>query len=291
MKVFRFLLWTFLLVLAAQVHAQEMSPAAKSFKTNIATFLREEGYVPTTEANSNAVEFKREGETYKIIFSGSRPVQVTMYIDGFSNKDANMLALLLACNEVNKSMYYVKTYITDFGDDDRTMISIEIPAHTEEDFRYVFSDCIRSLAQAKNELKDEYDKNQKDLETSSVPFKITKCSVGNEEQNGNMITPYGNKIYSYNTKYLRPQVEIQSEQAGIFDINYKLFMPDGTMSTGTTSPSGYTTGSKISISQGTYTYKLQGWGSNTAGNWKAGNYRYEFYCEGTSLGYYEFTIY
>lgn len=141
---------------ALRAQSQEMSPAAKSFKANIATFLREEGYTPTSEVNSNAIEFKREGEAYKIIFSGSRPVQVTMYIDGFSNKDANMLALLLACNEVNKSIYYVKTYISDFGDEDRSMISIEIPAHTEEDFRYVFSDCVRSLARAKEELIDAY---------------------------------------------------------------------------------------------------------------------------------------
>lgn len=123
-----------------------------------------------------------------------------------------------------------------------------------------------------------------------VPFSATSCSVSNEDNNGTTITDFGNTIYSYNTKYLKPRLTLESKQSGNFTIYYKLFKPDGTLSTGTNSPSGYSVSSSIYIYQGTHTYKLDGWGSNTSGHWKAGDYRYEFYCNGESLGYYEFTI-
>jgi hypothetical protein len=277
--------------ISAIAQTQEMSQAARSFKTNLMSFLREEGYTPTTEStNSNTINFKREGEAYWITLSGSRPVQVTMHINGFTNKDANGLALLIACNEVNKELYYVKVYVDDFGDDGSTNIAIEIPAHTAEDFRYVFADCAKALAQARNNIQDSYNKNKESLDESNQPFKVTGCSVGNEDKNGKIITDFGNTIYSYNTRYLKPQLTIQSEKSGTYTIYYKLYTPNGTLSTGTSSPSGYSTSSTINVKAGTYTYKLSGWGADTAGHWKSGNYKYEFYCNGASLGYYEFTI-
>ena len=193
-------------------------------------------------------------------------------------------------NEVNKELYYVKAYVDDFGDEGSTNIAIEIPAHTAEDFRYVFTDCAKALAQARNNIQDSYNKNKESLDESNQPFKVTGCSVGNEDKKGKIITDFGNTIYSYNTRYLKPQLTIQSEKSGTYTIYYKLYTPNGTLSTGTCSPSGYSTSSTINIKAGTYTYKLSGWGADTAGNWKAGNYKYEFYCNGASLGYYEFTI-
>ena len=294
MKAIRlFALFVFIQCFVVNINAQapEMSQAARSFKTNLMSFLREEGYTPTTESsNSNTINFKREGEAYWITLSGSRPVQVTMHINGFTNKDANGLALLIACNEVNKELYYVKAYVDDFGDEGSTNIAIEIPAHTAEDFRYVFTDCAKALAQARNNIQDSYNKNKESLDESNQPFKVTGCSVGNEDKKGKIITDFGNTIYSYNTRYLKPQLTIQSEKSGTYTIYYKLYTPNGTLSTGTSSPSGYSTSSTINIKAGTYTYKLSGWGADTAGNWKAGNYKYEFYCNGAGLGYYEFTI-
>lgn len=290
-RLFVLFLFTQYFVVNTNAQAPEMSEAARSFKTNLMSFLREEGYTPTTESgNSNTINFKREGEAYWINLSGSRPVRITMHINGFTNKDANRLALLIACNEVNKELYYVKAYVDDFGDDGSTNIAIEIPAHTAEDFRYVFADCAKALAQARNNIQDSYNKNKESLDESNKPFKVTECSVGNGDYNGKIITDFGNTIYSYNTRYLQPQLTIQSEKSGSYTIYYKLYKPDGTLSTGTNSPSGYSTSDTINVKAGTYTYKLRGWGSNTAGHWKAGNYKFEFYCDGVKLGYYEFTI-
>lgn len=270
--------------------SQELSVNAQKFKTNLLSFLREEGYVPSVDNDGKTVNFKREGENFWIDLSGSMPVQVTMHIGGFGNKDANVLAIMLACNEVNRDKYYVKAYVDDFSENGSTNITIEMPCHTAEEFRYVFTDCVRALSSAKQSIKEAYNKNEADLGESNKPFKITGCAVGIEDKNGKMITAFGNTIYSYNTKYLKPQLTIESQNSGNYTIYYKLYTPNGTLSTGTNSPSGYSTSTSLYIYSGTRTYNLIGWGSDTAGHWKSGNYKYEFYCNGVNLGYYEFTI-
>lgn len=294
MKTFKLSLLFVLLqcfAITAIAQTQEMSQAARSFKTNLMSFLREEGYTPTTESNnSNTINFKREGEAYWITLSGARPVQVTMHISGFTNKDANGLALLIACNEVNKELYYVKAYVDDFSDDGSTNIAIEIPAHTAEDFRYVFADCAKALAQARNNIQDSYNKSKESLDESNQPFKVTGCAVGNTDKNGKVLTNYGSIIYSYSTRYLKPQLTISCDKPGMYTIYTKFYTPDGNLSTGTNSPSGFTNSTEVYISSGSKNYTLNGWGGDTAGFWKSGNYKYEFYCNGVYLGYYEFSI-
>lgn len=277
-------------LLCVCAYAQGLSAEASRFKTNLISFLREEGYVPTVSNDGKTVNFKREGENYWIDLSGAMPVQVTMHIGGFGNKDANTLAILLACNEVNRDKYYVKTYVDDFGENGSTIISIEIPCHTAEEFRYVFNDCVRALASAKNDVQDAYNKNKMELEDSNKPFSINSCSVANQDNNSSVITNYGNTIYSYNTKYLIPKINITCEKAGTYTIYYKLYLPNGTLSTGTNSPTGYTTSKSLYIYSGTRDYELIGWGGNDSGHWKAGTYKYEFYCNGVNLGYYNFSI-
>ena len=73
-------------------------------------------------------------------------------------------------------------------------------------------------------------------------------------------------------------------------IYYKLYLPNGTLSTGTNSPSGYSTSKSLYIYSGTRDYELIGWGADNAGNWKSGTYKYEFYCNDVYLGFYNFTI-
>lgn len=276
--------------LASYAQSTELSNAARQFRTSILSFLREEGFTPTTSNDGKTVNFKREGQEYWITLSGSMPVQVNMHIEGFGHKDANLLAILIACNEVNKEKYYVKAYVDDFGDNGSTNLAIEIPCHTAEDFKYVFFDCVRSLAVSRTQLQEEYNQAQESLNESNKPFEIISCSVANVDKNNKVLTNYGNTIYSYSSRYLKPRIEIKNDKYGKYTIYYKLYTPDGTLSTGTSSPKGYSTSGELTVYSGTQTYELPGWGSDTSGHWKAGDYRYEFYCNGASLGYYNFTI-
>lgn len=122
------------------------------------------------------------------------------------------------------------------------------------------------------------------------PFDIIDCSVGNTDKNNRVIDEFGSTIYSYRTNYLKPRLKIKSSKSGDFLIYYKLFNPNGSLSTGTSSPSGYSTSYTISVHPGLDDYDLTGWGSDTNGHWKAGEYIYEFYCNQQHLGSYKFTI-
>ena len=44
------------------------------------------------------------------------------------------------------------------------------------------------------------------------------------------------------------------------------------------------------MSEGLHTYLLSGWGSNTDGHWKEGEYRFEFYYDGSLIGKKSFSV-
>lgn len=128
-------------------------------------------------------------------------------------------------------------------------------------------------------------------EGKSSPFEITSVSVGNMDYNSNMINSYGSTIYSSDTRYLSPRIYVNVKVSGTYTIYVKLFRPNGTMSTGGSSPSGYTFSDTISLYTYTTYVNLLGWGNNTPGHWPSGTYRWEFYYLGEKIAEKTFTIY
>lgn len=130
-----------------------------------------------------------------------------------------------------------------------------------------------------------------DGKSNREPFVITSIEIGNTDYDGNMINNYGSTIYSYQTRYLTPKLYVSVNTPGTYKIYHKLYKPDGALSTGTSSPSGYTSSREVTLySYTSYTY-MYGWGNNTAGHWKAGQYRWEFWYSGSKIGEKSFTIY
>lgn len=296
MKTIRVVIFLFIICLSnvATIKGQGLSAEATRFKTNLLTFMREEGYFPNVSSDGTRINFKNEGKSYWIDLAGSMPIKVTMHIEGFTNKDANVLAILLACNDVNRDQYYVKAYVSDYGAEGSTSISIEFPCHTAEEFRYVFKECIRSLATAEKTIQEKYDKHKSDLGDSNVrksPISISNVDIGITDENNKIVTQYGNKLYSSLTKYLSPRIMASAETAGTYDIYCKIYTPSGNLSTGSTSPSGYSWKYSLQMHQGNGTYVLSGWGSDKYGHWSSGNYVMEFYYDGILLVTKKFTIY
>lgn len=127
--------------------------------------------------------------------------------------------------------------------------------------------------------------------SNRAPFTITSVEVRNIDNDGNVITDFGKTIYSYQTKYLQPKLYVSVNTPGTYKIYHKLYKPDGKLSTGSSSPSGYTSSREVTLNSYTsYVYML-GWGNNTAGTWKSGNYRWEFWYNGNKIGEKSFTIY
>ena len=61
-------------------------------------------------------------------------------------------------------------------------------------------------------------------------------------------------------------------------INLKIrwYRPNGTMSSGDSSPSGFSQQKSLYVYSGSNTETLQGWGNKTKGHWGKGTYRIEF---------------
>lgn len=127
--------------------------------------------------------------------------------------------------------------------------------------------------------------------TRKKPFVINSVEVRNIDYDENVITNFGSTIYSYKTKYLQPKIYVSVNTPGSYTVYVKLYKPNGALSTGSSSPNGYSYSCPVKMYRNTTWYILSGWGNNTAGHWKAGNYRWEFWLNGEKIGEKSFKIY
>lgn len=140
-------------------------------------------------------------------------------------------------------------------------------------------------------LEDKYDNYQSKVSVE-YPLIITKIEIGNEYYDGEMNDDFGEKIHSWNTMFLQPRITYYGLKSSTsIRLNVKLFDSDGVMSTGKTSPEGYTYANDRSIDFGHNTCVLSGWGSKNKGRWKAGSYRIEIWYSDVCLKSFKFTIY
>lgn len=124
------------------------------------------------------------------------------------------------------------------------------------------------------------------------PIEITNVQIGNTYENGNIETNYGHAIYSYNTMYLTPQITYTSiDVEKNITLKVKLYRPNGELSRGTSSPTGFSYEKSLYIQDGTNTQTISGWGNSQKGNWESGNYRFEIWYKDVCLKAKTFTIY
>lgn len=130
-----------------------------------------------------------------------------------------------------------------------------------------------------------------DGKSSNTPFVITNVEVANVDYNWNYINDYGTKIYSYQTQFLTPRIYVTVYTPGTYTVYAKLINPSGMMVTGNSSPSGYSFSQDITLNSSTTYKNLMGWGGSTSGHYSAGQYRWEFWYNGSKIGEKSFTIY
>lgn len=125
----------------------------------------------------------------------------------------------------------------------------------------------------------------------NVPLIITDVKMGNVYNNGNFETNYGSKIYSVNTMYLKPCIYYVGLTSGNKTFKVKLYEPSGTLSIGSSSPTGFSYQDTGDIYVGENTLTLNGWGNETKGHWEAGTYRIEIWYNNQCLFSKTFRIY
>ncbi len=269
------------------MQAADLTPEAKNFQSNIMQFLKEEGFSPSIDESDNSVNFKKEGELHWISVSGSNPFYIELHRSGFKCNDVDRNVVIDAVNEGNKKVRCAKAMLYDSS----IALVVEMYCHSAEAFRYVFYKNMEELKTLEETVSDYYNSHLGGS-AQNLPFTIKSTSIANTDYNGNIITSYGTKIYSYKTQYLKPKIYVNLKRAGTYDIYVKFYTPSG-LSTATSggSPEGYSYRTSVTMTTGVDSYELSGWGGSDSGHWKSGEYRLEFYYEGEMIGQRAFTIY
>lgn len=264
-----------------------LEPEAERFRSDIKSFLREEGFSPYID-DDESLCFKKEGLLYWMFFSGSRPVYIGLYRTGTDCEDSDIPRLLKAVNETNFENRCVKAMINS----DNTMVcyTVQSYCYAPEDFKYAFYKYMSALDGAKESIVEKYNSSDSKSSASSLPIKFNSASVRNEDNEGTAISDWGANIYAYRTKYLTPKINVNVSTPGSYDIYVKMFNADGNLTTSDHSPAGYSYKCSKYFGEGNREVKLTGWGSDKSGHWKAGNYRFEFYLNDRLLGSKSFTV-
>ncbi len=125
---------------------------------------------------------------------------------------------------------------------------------------------------------------------SKYPIKITNIEIANVSHDGSIETDYGQTIYSKNTMYLTPRIQYIGTQSKNITLKVKLYDTYGRLSTGSTSPLGYTFQDSVHIYSYPDEITLSGFGNNEKGYWPAGLYRMEIWYNDVCLGTKTFRI-
>lgn len=151
-----------------------------------------------------------------------------------------------------------------------------------------------SLEQSKRSLERKNDKLEVQLDAVKyyMPILIKDIEMGNVYKDGTIETSFGSTIYSSNTMYLKPRIKYEGLNTGEdITLYVKLFRPNGGMSTGDKSPSGYSYSYNIYVYSGENLEELSGWGNENKGNWSSGTYRIEIWYNNVCLRSERFTVY
>lgn len=122
---------------------------------------------------------------------------------------------------------------------------------------------------------------------------ITKLQIGNTDYEGEVLTSYGGTLYADELLYATPKLTYNCTRAASDITLYtKIWRPDGTMMTGSSSPSGYTTLDDADFTTGTNnTLTLPGWGNKNGGSYSKGIYRWELWYKNKRLISASFQVY
>ena len=285
MKKFYILLISLICLNSVFCYADELNASQKKLRNEIKAFLQEEGFMPEIDSDGD-IKFKKEGSIYYISvnYKDTSPMFVSLSLgfnkpSGYSDE-----AIKIAANELN--LYKgVKVICSSHS----FSIRGEMYLVSSEAFKYSFYKLMSQISNVEDDFMDELKKVSYSTGTTTsalIPFVITKLEVANTDKSGNIIQDYGSTIYDFKTKYLKPRITVQSLGGkGKYKVYIKLYK-DGTLRTGSSSPAGYSYDDDITISEsGSNVIPLPGWGSETAGHWPTGNYRFEIwygdYCIGS----------
>lgn len=189
---------------------------------------------------------------------------------------SSVVGFFLYISTYNDVGYYKELYYSERISSDCRITRLETQIQSKEN---EIGNIKKNLSNLKSEI------------ASVSPFVIYKVEIGNSYKGGDLETDYGNSIYSGRTMYLKPKVYYKGFSSGNYELKIKWYRPDGSMSTGTSSPYGYSQSDSHSLSEGSSSIELFGWGNETMGYWESGEYRLEIWYDDRCVFVKQFRIY
>ncbi len=164
----------------------------------------------------------------------------------------------------------------------------------------IFKDSLLYSRETINQLSTELKEKEAEIQRykknpsmyDNIPIYIKNIEMANTYSDGTYETRYGNTIYSSYTMYLKPKITyVGINSNSRVTLKVKLYTPSGTLSTGSSSPTGASYSDSFTVGRGENTQELSGWGNSSKGHWGKGKYRIEVWYNDMCLKTKSFTIY
>ncbi len=199
----------------------------------------------------------------------------------FSQSEYNSLISYL-----NKIYDGVRDFYTNFDEYGMQAISYSAQYQNKCDAEF----RLERLKGIRSKIIDKLKEGGFDLNKFHDEFEIIGVDILNTDIDCNVLNNAVNDKIPYSTsRYLMPSLKVVGYQKGNYDVYWKLYSPDG-LHSNENSPEGYSYKNTITIGNGASTVRCSGWGGNTAGNWKPGEYIFEFYFKNKLMYVKAFTV-
>ena len=262
-----------LLVLPATSMAQDETgwdEEQLELRSDLFDFLKEEGFVPELDSDGD-IKFKSEGQNYYI--SVSKTDDNPMYVSFFRifnyPDEYSIETLVMATMELNR---YKGVKVVCFESSFR--IAAELFVRNAEPIKSAFYKLKNLIDSVKSDVLDECEK------------------IGPVASSGSAFSVSGIPFIIFKTKYLQPRITIRPiKKSGNYTVFVKLYKDNVLQRNTTTSPEDCTFSYTITINgSSSQIVELSGWGSNNAGQWPIGSYRFEIWYNNYCIGSKKFKV-
>lgn len=159
MKTLRLFLALGLMCLTLTSYAQDSEGQTKKrIRTNYINFLKEEGYVPSIDADGD-IKFKIDGSTYYVVIADQdSPAYVTLWAPGYTlggDGGYDIVKVIPIINKTNIERRGVKFLYTDKS----VIVRMEMLLPNAESFKNVFYTSLSYLKSSRELFEEEYSKS------------------------------------------------------------------------------------------------------------------------------------
>lgn len=133
--------------------------------------------------------------------------------------------------------------------------------------------------------------NNMQFVSADAPLSITKVEVCNTSKSGNVLSDYGETLFSDNTNYIQTKITCIGLITGNIELKTKVFNGNGQFAYLPEAPEGFSQAKFFSVTEGeSLVLTFSGIGTSPAGYWKPGAARVEIWYEDRCLATRDFEI-